>query len=208
MASTSFPSGSLDKRKTLSLSVLSESFKTIPVMCQFSAGAIASGFVKVSEKTSLAEVREMSCTDCYFQAGRDGRAALKIALTTDRNNQAEARGTAVGALKSDLARRLEDVQALGEAVQTKIAALAEPQNEDQHERLVKDLGDMQAMVRRHNRRIRELQQTRKVQVTYQRTRTSRQTVLEPGVPCRVPFLLDSELLVMWCPIVLRTEGAH
>ena len=146
--------------------------------------------------------------DLVAQAGRDGRAALKIALTTDRNNQAEARGTAVGALKSDLARRLEDVQALGEAVQTKIAALAEPQNEDQHERLVKDLGDMQAMVRQHNRRIRELQQTRKVQVTYQRTRTSRQTVLEPGVPCRVPFLLDSELLVMWCPIVLRTEGAH
>ena len=177
-------------------------------MCQFSAGAIASGFVKVSEKTSLAEVREMSCTDCYFQAGRDGRAALKIALTTDRNNQAEARGTAVGALKSDLARRLEDVQALGKAVQTKIAALAEPQNEDQHERLVKDLRDMQAMVRQHNRRIRELQQMRKVQVTYQRTRTSGQTVLEPGVPCRVPFLLDSELLVMWCPIVLRTEGAH
>ena len=70
MASTSFPSGSLDKRKTLSLSVLSESFKTIPVMCQFSAGASASGFVKVSEKTSLAEVREMSCTDCYFHRTR------------------------------------------------------------------------------------------------------------------------------------------
>ena len=65
---------------------------------------------------------------------------------------------------------------------------------------------MQAMIRQHRKRIEELQQITTVSINYQRTCTSRSVVLRAGVSCRVPFLPDSELLVVWCPI--EEEDGH